>query len=218
MFFFLTLYMQQVLHFTPVQTGVGYLAVTATSITSATISSRFLARLGAHRVLPSGMLTACVGLFLLVRISPTSGYLDILPSLLLIGGGNGASFVSMMSLAVAGVPSEDTGIASGLLNASQQVGGSLGIALLTAVAAARFVAVRPKHPTPVTLAAAATSSWVSGFLVAAILLLGATITTALLLRGCSERLTVRAQSSADALLPTPCHGNALRVPMGNKRS
>jgi EmrB/QacA subfamily drug resistance transporter len=237
MFFFLTLYMQQVLRFTAVQTGVGYLAVTVTSITSATISSRFLTRVGARRVLPSGMLLACVGLFLLVRISPTSGYLDILPSLILIGSGNGASFVSMMSLAVAGVPSEDTGIASALLNAGQQVGGSFGIALLTAVAAARFEAVRPKHPTSASLAAATTSSWVSAFFVSATFLLVGAIATALLLRGRSERSSVGAQSPAsdqqssrtsrvatDPVAPRPapqrsdlvplgmpCHGNALTV-------
>jgi EmrB/QacA subfamily drug resistance transporter len=243
MFFFLTLYMQQVLQFSAVQTGLGYLAVTATSITSATISSRTLARVGAHRVLPCGMLMACLGLFLLLRISPSSGYLDMLPSLILIGGGNGASFVSMMSLGVNGVPREDTGIASALLNASQQVGGSLGIALLTAVAAIRFDAVRPRHPTPATLAAAATSSWVSGFFVAAILLLlGTAITATLLIGGCSERSSVRARSlecdqqfpigplwgAADPVgtrrapssnsvpLATPCHGNAL-PPFGAKK-
>jgi EmrB/QacA subfamily drug resistance transporter len=212
MFFFLTLYMQQVLHFTAVQTGLAYLAVTATSITSATLSSKTLARIGAHRVLPAGMLVASSGLFLLVRISPSSGYLDILPSLILIGSGNGASFVSMMSLAIGGVPGEDTGIASALLNASQQVGGSLGIALLTAVTTARFDSLRPKHPTPATLAAAATDSWVSGFLVAAILLLGAAIATALLLAPRSAP-----QTSDLVPLPAPCHGSALTVLWRKKR-
>ena len=182
MFFFLTLYMQQVLHYSAAKTGIGYLAVTATSITSATIGSRILARVGGRRILVTGFLMVAVGLALLVRISPTTGYLDILPSLVLIGGGNGAAFVTMTSLAVAGVPRQDTGVASALLNASQQVGGALGIALMTAVAAARFDAVRPHHPTPATLAAATTSSWVWGFVVGALLLVGAALTTALLIR------------------------------------
>ena len=237
MFFFLTLYMQHILHFSAVRTGFGYLAVTATSITSATISSRALARVGADRILPAGLLMASIGLALLVRISPATGYIDILPSLLLIGGGNGASFVSMMSLAVGGVPREDTGMASALLNASQQIGGSLGIALLTAVAAARFDAVRPKHPTPSTLAGATTSSWVWGFSVAAALLLCAAITTALLVRGQVRQPPSEAESRAAARkvatepliadeqlaltptreppevipLPFPCHGSALPV-------
>ena len=209
MFFFLTLYMQQVLHYSAARTGIGYLAVTATSITSATIGSRILARVGGRRILLAGFLMAAIGLALLVRISPTTGYLDILPSLVLIGGGNGAAFVTMTSLAVAGVPREDTGVASALLNASQQVGGALGIALMTAVAAARFAAVRPRHPTPATLAAATTSSWVWGFVVGALLLVGAAVTTALLVRPERETRPLRvhlfAPLRSHRLRPPPFH-------------
>jgi len=97
----------------------------------------------------------------------------------------------MTSLAVAGVPRQDTGVASALLNASQQVGGSLGVALMTAVAAARFDAVRPRHPTPATLAAATTSSWVWGFVVGALLVVGAAVTTALLVRAERETRPLR---------------------------
>jgi MFS family permease len=144
-----------------------------------------------------------------VRISPTTGYLDILPSLVLIGGGNGAAFVTMTSLAVAGVPPEDTGVASALLNASQQVGGALGIALMTAIAAARFDTVRPRHPTPGTLAAATTSSWVWGFMVAALLLVGAAVTTALLIRPERETRRLRvhlfAPLRSHRLRPPPFH-------------
>jgi EmrB/QacA subfamily drug resistance transporter len=233
MFFFLTLYMQQVLHYSAVRTGLGYLAVTATSIASATIGSRILTRAGARRILTTGFLMAAAGLALLVRISSTTGYLDILPSLVLIGGGDGAAFVSMMSLAVAGVPREDTGVASALLNASQQVGGSIGIGLLTAVSAARFAALRTRHPTPATLAAATTSSWVWGFAVAAVLVLGAAVAAGLLLRTRpSEFLPVVEVESAVtearvdtepvtgrptpatprlASLPPPCHGGTLSV-------
>jgi len=209
MFFFLTLYMQQVLHYSAARTGIGYLAVTATSITSATIGSRILAREGGRRILVAGFLMAAIGLALLVRISPTTGYLDILPSLVLIGGGNGAAFVTMTSLALAGVPRQDTGVASALLNASQQVGGSLGIALMTAVAAARFDAVRPRHPTPATLAAATTSSWVWGFVVGALLLVGAAVMTALLVRPEREtrpfRIHLFAQLRSHRLRPPPFH-------------
>jgi EmrB/QacA subfamily drug resistance transporter len=225
MFFFLTLYMQQVLHYSAVRTGVGYLAVTATSITSATIGSRILARVGARRILPTALFMAAAGLALLVRISPTTGYLDILPSLILIGAGDGAAFVTMTSLAVAGVPSEDTGVASAILNASQQVGGSLGIALLTAIAAARFDAVRPRHPTLATLAAATTDSWVWAFSVASVLLLGAAITTGVLIPTRRRQPQTEAESNPQsrratversatpipnvASLPPPCHGSAL---------
>ena len=233
MFFFLTLYMQQVLHYSAVRTGLGYLAVTATSIASATIGSRILARVGPRRILTTGFLMAAAGLALLVRISSTTGYLDILPSLVLIGGGDGAAFVSVMSLAVAGVRREDTGIASALLSASQQVGGALGIGLLTAVAAARFDAVRPRHPTPATLAVATTDSWVSGFALAAVLLLAAAVVAALLLRTQPPELVLEAGREPAATepqpdiepvtgrpttatprlasLPAPCHGGSLSV-------
>src|SRR2546421_1871400 len=123
MFFFLTLYMQDVLHYSALRTGLGYLPISAMIITSATLGSRILGRVGARPILVTGFLMAAGGLALLVRISPTTGYLDVLPSLLLIGGGMGAAFVSMTSSAVAGVPREDAGVASALLNASQQIGG-----------------------------------------------------------------------------------------------
>jgi hypothetical protein len=90
---------------------------------------------------------------------------------------------------VAGVPREDAGVASALLNASQQIGGSLGLAVLTAVATARFDAVRPIHPTPASIASATTSSWVWGFVVAALLLLGAAVVSGLLVRVRREDLT-----------------------------
>jgi EmrB/QacA subfamily drug resistance transporter len=189
MFFFLTLYMQDVLHYSALRTGVGYLPITGMIITSATIGSRILTRVGPRPILVTGFLLAASGLALLVRISPSTGYLDVLPSLLLIGGGMGAAFVSMTSSAVAGVPREDAGVASALLNASQQIGGSLGLAVLTAVATARFDAVRPLHPTPATLAAANTSSWAWGFVVGALLLLGAAVMAGVLVRVRRDQLS-----------------------------
>jgi predicted MFS family arabinose efflux permease len=183
MFFFLTLYMQDVLHYSALKTGVGFLPISAVIVTSAAIGSRILGRVGARPILVTGFLTVATGLALLVRVSPTTGYLDVvLPSILLIGAGMGAAFVSMTSSAVAGVPREDAGVASALLNASQQIGGSLGLAVLTAVATARFDAVRPLHPTAASVASATTSSWVWGFVVAAVLLLAAAVVSGVLVR------------------------------------
>jgi EmrB/QacA subfamily drug resistance transporter len=181
-FFFLTLYMQDVLHYSALKTGVAYLPISAMLITSAGVGSRILGRVGARPILVTGFLLAAAGMALLVRISPTTGYLDLLPSLLLVGAGMGAAFVSVTSSAVAGVPREDAGVASALLNASQQIGGSLGLAVLTAVATARFDAVRPLHPTPATVAAANTSSWAYAFVVGALLLFGAAVMVGWLLR------------------------------------
>jgi sugar phosphate permease len=152
-------------------------------------------------------------MLLLARLSPTTGYLDVLPPLLLLGTGMGAAFVSVTAAAVSGVPQEDAGIASALLNSSQQIGGSLGLAVLTAVATARFDAVAPRVPTPATLAAAETSSWAYAFVVSAVLLFSAAIIGGWLLRP----RRVQPQMEAPTAKPTPaavvrtmtrsgCHG------------
>jgi EmrB/QacA subfamily drug resistance transporter len=181
-FFFLTLYMQDVLHYSPLKTGIAYLPLSILLVMSAGVGSRILGRVGARPILVTGFLLGAGGLALLARLSPTSGYLDLLPSLVLIGTGMGGAFVSVTSSAVAGVPQEDTGVASALLNASQQIGGSLGLAILTAVATARFDAVAPRVPTPAALASATTSSYAYAFIVGALLLVSAAVIGGLLLR------------------------------------
>jgi len=181
-FFFLTLYMQDLLHYSPLKTGIAYLPLSILLVMSAGVGSRILGRVGARPILVTGFLLGAGGLALLARLSPTSGYLDLLPSLVLIGTGMGGAFVSVTSSAVAGVPQEDTGVASALLNASQQIGGSLGLAILTAVATARFDAVAPRVPTPAALASATTSSYAYAFIVGALLLVSAAVIGGLLLR------------------------------------
>jgi MFS family permease len=196
-FFFLTLYMQDVLGYSALKTGVAYLPFTLMLVISAGVGSRILGRLGARAILVSGFVLAAGGLALLARLSPTTGYVDFLPSLLIIGAGMGACFVSVTSAAVSGVPQEDTGVASALLNASQQIGGSLGLAVLAAVAAARFDAVRPLHPTAESEAAATTSSWAYAFIVAAGLLFAAAVLVGWLLRPSTDKLDVRELPAAD---------------------
>ncbi len=230
-FFFLTLYMQDILHYSALKTGVAYLPFTVMLVISAGVGSRILGRVGARATLVCGFLLAAAGLALLARLSPATGYLDFLPSLVLMGAGLGGTFVAITSSAVSGVPREDTGVASALLNASQQIGGSLGLAVLTAVAAARFDTVRPLHPTPERVAAATTSSWAYAFIVAAGLLVGAAIIAAWLLRPSPEephpeQLTVTDEvidhraddaallASTAAVQPvgaTPSPGSAIRV-------
>ena len=181
-FFFLTLYMQDVLHYSALRTGVAYLPLSLLLVASAGVGSRILGRVGARRILVTGFLLAAAGLALLARLSPTTSYVDLLPSLVLIGAGMGGAFVRVTASAMAGVPQEDAGVASALLNASQQVGGSLGLAILTAVATARFDAVAPSVPTPAALASATTSSWAYAFIVGALLLVSAAVIGGLLLR------------------------------------
>jgi EmrB/QacA subfamily drug resistance transporter len=181
-FFFLTLYMQEVLHYSALKTGVAYLPISAALVISSGVGARLLGRVGARPILVTGFSLGGAAMLLLARLSPTTGYLDVLPPLLILGTGMGAAFVSVTAAAVSGVPQEDAGIASALLNSSQQIGGSLGLAVLTAVATARFDAVAPRVPTPAALATAQTSSWAYAFVVSALLLFSAAIIGGWLLR------------------------------------
>ncbi len=178
-FFFLTLYMQNVLHYSALKTGIGYLPISAMIIVSASAAAKVLDRTGPRALLVLGFAAATAGLALLVRVSPDAGYTEvILPSILLIGAGLGAVFVTLTSSAVAGVAAEEAGVASALLNASQQIGGAVGLAVLTAVTS-RFDAVRPLRPGAVV--AATTSSWAWAFGVAAGFLVIALVASARLM-------------------------------------
>ena len=182
-FFFLTLYMQTVLHYSALKTGLAYLPISAMITIGAGVAAKTLSKVGPRLLLLVGFLTGALGLALLMRISPTSDYPDVvLPSILLIGAGLGAVFVTLTSSAVAGVPRRDAGIASALVNASQQVGGSLGLAVLTAVATSRFNAIRPASPSALSDAEAFTNSCAWAFGVAAGFLILAAVSTAVLMR------------------------------------
>jgi predicted MFS family arabinose efflux permease len=138
MFFFLTLYMQNVLHYSPLQTGASYLPLTFGVGVSAGISSQLLARVGTRPVTVVGAVTAAGGLYYLSRIPVDGSYLtDLLPGLMIVSVGLGAAFVAITTAANAGVPADKAGLAAALLNASQQVGGALGLAVLSAIATAR---------------------------------------------------------------------------------
>jgi EmrB/QacA subfamily drug resistance transporter len=139
MFFFLVLWMQNIHHYSPIESGLRFLPMPITIGIGAGISSQVLGRVGPRVMLTVGPLIAASGLILLgLQLEPDSSYVaDVLPSLLLVAFGMGITFVAMTSSAVAGVPHEDAGIASALLNAGQQIGGSLGLAILTAVSTTR---------------------------------------------------------------------------------
>jgi MFS family permease len=135
MFFFLTLYMQNVLHYSPVQTGLAYLPVTAGVAITAGITSKLLPRAGTRSVIVAGALIAASGVYYLSRIPVHGSYLtDLLPGLVVMSIGLGALLVAVATAANAGVPAEKAGLAAALLNASQQLGGALGLAIFTAIA------------------------------------------------------------------------------------
>jgi EmrB/QacA subfamily drug resistance transporter len=138
MFFLLSLYMQQVLGFSALKTGVGYLAVALTAVVASGIAQAFVTRLGVKPVLSVGMLLLGGGLIYFTQVSVDGTYVsDLLPGFLLIGVGLGFAFVPVSIAALAGVTGKDAGLASGLINTSQQIGGALGLAILTTIATTR---------------------------------------------------------------------------------
>jgi EmrB/QacA subfamily drug resistance transporter len=148
-FFFLTLYMQNVLGYSPIQTGLAYLPVTAGVGISAGIASQLLSRFGTRPVIVAGSLTASAGVYYLSRIPVDGSYLpDLLPGLVVMSLGLGAVFVAVTTAANAGVPADKAGLAAALLNASQQVGGALGLAIFSALATSRTADLLASHAPP----------------------------------------------------------------------
>ncbi len=138
MFLMLTLYMQQVLGFSAMETGIAYLAVAGTSIIWAMVAQTLVTKIGVKPVLVTGMSLLTVGLVYFTQVSVDGSYVaDLLPGFLIIAMGMAFAFVSISIAALAGVPAEEAGLASGLINTSQQIGGALGIAVLSAVAIAQ---------------------------------------------------------------------------------
>jgi MFS family permease len=148
-FYFLTLYMQNVLGFSPIRSGSAYLPVTAGIIVAAGISSQLFARIGTRPVIVAGSLIAAAGVWYLSRIPVHGTYpRDLLPGLVIMAVGIGAVLVAVTTAANAGVPADKAGLAAGLLNASQQLGTALGLAIFSAIATARTSALLTAHATP----------------------------------------------------------------------
>jgi EmrB/QacA subfamily drug resistance transporter len=135
MFLMLTLYMQQVLAYSPMRTGIAYLAVAGTAIFWSALAAQLVTRVGVKPVLVAGMVFLSGGLIFFTQVSVGGSYAgDLLPGFLLIAIGMGFSFVPISIAALAGVRPSESGLASGLINTSQQIGGALGIAALSAFA------------------------------------------------------------------------------------
>lgn len=138
MFFFLTLYMQEVLHYSAIRTALSYLPLCFAVGATATAASQLLARVGTRALIVSGAIVTAGGLYWLSRIPVHGSYVsDLLPGMLVLSVGIGPVFVAVTTAANAGVPAEKAGLAAALLNASQQTGAALGLAVLTVLAADR---------------------------------------------------------------------------------
>jgi EmrB/QacA subfamily drug resistance transporter len=135
MFLMLTLYMQQVLGYSAMKTGVAYLAVAGTSIIWANVAAAMVNRVGVRPLIAGGMAVLTLGLLLFTQVSVDGSYVsDLLPGFLLVAFGLAFCFVPISIAALAGVSQAEAGIASGLINTSQQIGGAVGIALLSSIA------------------------------------------------------------------------------------
>ena len=143
MFFFNTLYIQRVLGYGPLEAGLAFLPFTAGIMVSAGLASQFAPRVGVRPVAIIGMIVTIAGLLYLTRIQANGTYAqDVLPALLLTALGLGAVFVPLTLIATTGLDNEDQGLASGLFNTSQQIGGALGLAILSSLAASKTNSVK----------------------------------------------------------------------------
>ena len=173
MFFFVTLYMQEVLGFSPIQAGLAYLPVTAAFAISAGIATQLITRIGTRPVIAGGALIAAAGIYWLSRIPVHGTYTsDVLPGLLTMPLGAGAVFVGVTIAANAGVPAHQAGLAAALLTAARQIGSALGLAIFSALATGRTQHLLAAH-TP--KAAALTAGYQRALLVSSIFVLTAAI-------------------------------------------
>jgi EmrB/QacA subfamily drug resistance transporter len=138
MFFFNTLYIQRVLGYGPLQAGLAFLPFTAGIMVSAGFASQFAPRVGVRPVAAAGMILTIIGMGLLTQLPVHGTYVaNVLPALLLTSLGMGAVFMPLTLVATTGLEDEDQGLASGLFNTSQQIGGALGLAILSTIAASK---------------------------------------------------------------------------------
>ena len=198
MFFFNTLYLQRVLGYGPLEAGLAFLPFTAGIIIGAGISQKLLVTLGAREVPVIGIAMAVVGLLLFLRLTPESTYLvDLLPGIMLASIGMGLTFVPVTLIATSGIPSGDAGLASGLFNTSQQIGGALGLAILSTLATSRTtdtISSLGRQPNEAETASALVDGFHVAWIGSAVLLAAGAVLMMLLLR----RSDVEAVSHGEA--------------------
>ncbi len=183
-FLFLTYYLQLILRYSPVMTGVAFLPMLGMVIVVATTSGTFmLPRIGPRPLVTVGLVIAGVGMVLMSGFTVTSGYGDsVLPSLLVVGAGLGLIFGATMNVATAGAAPEDAGVASALPNVAQQIGGALGPALLNTIATTATASMLAgQRVTPRLLAVASVHGDVTAFRVVYVILFASAVVSFLIL-------------------------------------
>ncbi|HEV3309864.1 MAG TPA: MFS transporter, partial [Chloroflexota bacterium] len=185
MFFFASLYAQEILGYSPLRAGFAFLPVALGIGVGAGLSQQIVRRFGVRPVLTAGLALATIGMLIMVRLPVHGAYAgDLLTGLLPISIGMGLSFVPITLLATTGVAQQDAGLASGLFNTAQQVGGSLGLAVLATLAANKTGAVMATlhHPARVAVYGAQLDGFHVAFAGGAILMASAMVIELALLR------------------------------------
>ena len=173
MFFFITLYMQEVLHYSPIRIGLLYLPNAAAMAISANVCSRLFVRIGTRPLIVAGALVSAGAIYWLSRIPVHGSYVtDLMPGMVILSFGLGGVFVGVQTAANAGVPPQKAGLAAALINASFQVGAALGLAIFSAIATSHTQQLLADH---VARAAALTSGFQRALLAASIFLLVAAL-------------------------------------------
>jgi EmrB/QacA subfamily drug resistance transporter len=201
MFFFITLYMQQVLGFSAIEAGLAYLPLSLTIIASAGVASQLVTRVGYKPVLATGMVLIAAGLVWFSQVSVGGSFVsDILFPSLLAAAGLGFAFVTTTIAAMSGVEEREAGLASGLINTSQQIGGALGLAVLATLANSRTDdLVASSGGDPAALSNALTEGFQAAFLGGAAIATVGLVLTLVLIRGRDSR----AHAQANRAEPEP---------------
>jgi len=191
MFVFLSLYMQQVLGYSAIRAGLAFLVIAVGIIASSGLAQGLVTRAGAKAVLVAGLLGFAIAQLLFLRLPAAGTYTaDLLPGFLIVAAALGLAFVGDLIASAIGVRSADAGLASGLINTSQQIGGAVGLAVTTTVAAARTTTLLHAGRPP---AVALTGGFHAVFAITGVLALAAALVAATLMR--------RTTASAEPSLP-----------------
>jgi EmrB/QacA subfamily drug resistance transporter len=204
-FLSLTYYFQNTLGYSAMKSGFAFVPFSLGIITGATLASRFLPRFGPRAVLGVGLTMAAAGLFLFSTIDVHSTYLSVvLPAELIVSLGMGMSFVALSSTALLGVSPEDAGVASALVNSTQQTGGSMGAALINTIATTATASYLTTHGTsPASLEAGAIHGYTSAFTFSGIVLAGAAVAAVTLIRGYKHHQAAEAEAVLAGDAPEP---------------
>ena len=197
MFLFLTYYLQGTLHYSALRSGFAFLPFSAGIIISAMLASQALPRLGPRWLMTGGLFMAVLGLVWFTQIGLHTSYVThVLPAEIVMSMGMGFVFVPSSSTALMGVGAQDAGVASALVNATQQVGGSLGTALLNTVAASATASYLAGHHGPLAKLLAPVHGYTTGFVVGAVVLALAMVSSVVFIKASRRDLPAAEQVGA----------------------